>query len=277
MVSAMWQRQGVLSPTSFKVTQSDTVGWTVTIAGGWAALGAMGPTSHDTIDRYLVVKEYPTIIDLAAGGFTTNPAGLRTHRIYLVAYDKQVNGSASAARIVITEDTLGAGAPSPTNAADWTLLSYLTISPGQSYIHNADIQDSRMHAWPGTYPSTAYFTPSSGMTDAAASTGTAPFLTAIYRNGQVSLSGAVMRSNSADSFAGSNTYDLGTLDLGWRPTNTKAFVCATGPNLRVGNEKYDDFHCRVLIFPSGQVSAYIPDGNTTKYIYLDSVTYDLDV
>lgn len=277
LVSAIWPRAGVLSPIAFQVLQQDVVGWGIQVVAGWAAIGDTGPTVHDVVDRYLVVSETNLQVNLLAAGFVTNPAGTRTHRVYLAVYDKQVTGSTVAtAKIVVTEDTTGAGAPVPTGVADYLLLAYVTISPGQSYIHTANCVDARAHGWSGIRPTVSEVTLTAGIIDAAAFTSTAPAVTVIYRNGQVTLTGAVKRSG-AIGFTAGDTWTLGYLSIPHRPKTTKAFLCATGANQQVGAAAFDDYSCRVVIFDTGQIAAYMPSGNKSDYIYLDGITFDLDV
>lgn len=248
---AIWATPGVITPTSFRVEQAETLGWSVRIRPGIAVVGG-----------YLVYQ--PEAITLNVAALNTNPVGTRYHRVYLVVQDKAESGNADGyyAQLKVVED-FGAGAPTP-EAVAVLLLATFTISPGQNNIQTGHIAAKpRKASTAGDYV----------MLDDLAATGVAsgstsndsPPARVRYDHGQVRLSGSFKKITG--SFAAGAT-TLATLPVYLRPTYTVWALCGTSDPT---NSYY-----RLKVEPTGEMTAYVPAAGTPSYLYLDGASYEID-
>lgn len=257
-IGSIWFRSGIIGVNALQITQSPVVGWSVTVQTGYAVVSL----NLDN-QRYLVHVEEPVTVQLT--GFNTSPSGVRTHRVFLAVEDKLYQGNEYTAKVIVTEDTTGAGAPDPADAVTWVQLGTVIIAPGQANIQDGQINNSVRHAWMGgsASPAGVAITTNASILDAAADKNTR-YLSATYRNGLVTLTGAVKRF-SGNPFDPSEPYNLFSLNSGWRPANTRYQIAAAS-----------DGNYRLTINTYGTVQADIPAGHTPMYLFLDGVTYELD-
>ncbi len=257
LVGAIWGRTGIVTPESFLVSAGSPVGWTIKVAPGYARVAG----------SYLVRLANEVTVNLNA--INKNPSSTRTHKVWLAVFDKLIDGNVYTAKVVVTEDTNGSGAPDVANAAGVLRLATITVNSGQSYIQQSNITNSPQHTWMGTGASSDLIVLRSGFTDSSASYDTGP-LRAIYHNGQVTLRGTVNRTNDA-AFAGGSSYNPVFVNSPIRPTYTTYGICAA--KATSGDQ---DIYVRVSIAADGFVNVRIPTGYNPTTVFLDGFTYFLD-
>lgn len=269
-VGAIWPRTGIVTNDAMFVTQTAAgAGWSIDIGTGFAVCGVTDGTEPD---KYLVYQG-TTPFTVPLTGFTTNPAGLRTHKVWLAVFDKQKKsaGLIYEAQIMVTEDT-GSGAPTPTSAlfpglANVMQLATVTITTGQSSILNANIVNSVRHAnFGGSHTSVSI---TANIVDASATLALAA-PKAIRSGTTVKLQGAFRRSTLTD-FAAGATYNLGTLPAALAPVNTRIVVAPAGASTGAVAYTY-----RLTISTSGALQADIPTGYNPNWLGLDGVNYEID-
>jgi hypothetical protein len=253
---AVFARGGIIGHHSLLLTQTPTVGWSITVHQGYAYVGG-----------YLVQLVDDVTVDFA--GVTTNPAEPRTHKVWLAVYDKLAGNTETSAKILVQEDP-GTGAPAPTGTTVSMQLGHVTISPGQTSILNTHINTTYQHA--SAYDDPVVIDPAGDMVDGSAAMGTAP-LSAREGHGIVRLSGAVSRSGT-NLFQPGVMYTVGTLTSTMRPTYSRWATAACTIN-KVGTDT-GTYTCRVNITTGGEINVYTPTGNEFEWVLLDGVTFELD-
>lgn len=252
LIEAIFYTPGVITPTSFLVEQADSVGWAVKVRAGYAAT-----------QGYLVTNGADVTVNVS--GLNTNPAGTRTHRVYLLVHDKVLTGgSLYAARIAVAEDT-GSGATLPDSTAS-ILLGTFTISPGQSNIQNSHITAQPRHAsQAGSFVElTPYF--NAGFSSMHLTVDTKAPARFRFGSGRVQFSGGI-KQNSGSPFL-STSYNLGQLPLIARPKYDQHLVA---PNTGT-------YPWRLYVAKDGTFTATIPgtESNNPQYLYLDGIVYEID-
>lgn len=260
--TSIWRSPGVITPTSFRVEQADTVGWAVKIRPGRALVG-----------DYLVYQDTAITIDMSV--MNTSPTGTRYHRAYLVIDDKVQGGAEYSCRIKVVED-FGSGATPPAGVAI-LLLATIAISPGQSNIQNINIAAKPRHASHASAYAELYTdvhietTGYNGVVDASGDLNTAP-PRARYGDGRGWLSGALKRANSA-VFTGGTAYTLGALPDYLAPNYVQYLSAAS--NVSTGSTT-GGYSWRLTIARDGTMTATIPDTTSPTYLMLDGISYDID-
>lgn len=246
---AVFYTPGVITPTSFLVEQADVVGWAIKVRPGYACT-----------QGYFVSSGADITVNVSQ--LNTNPAGTRTHRVYLLVQDKVLNGTGYNAKIVVSEDT-GSGATLPESTAS-ILLATFTISPGQSNIQNSHITWRPRHAsQSGTFVNVADYMTGYKSADTGYATGPAQFR---FGSGRIHMRGGIMQ-NSGSPFL-KNSYTLGILPLIARPKY----------DVRVSAATSSSYPWRLYIAPDGTFTATLSPatGDEPQYLFLDGVTYEID-
>lgn len=274
LVGAIWARTGIITNDAFKITQRAAgADLSIDLAPGFAVLG---PTDGTSPDKYLVYQG--STLNLPLTGFTTSPAGLRTHKVWLAIYDKQKMsaGTLYEGQVMATEDT-GAGAPTPTNAlfpglVNAQQLGTFTLTTGQSTVQTAQITNSIRHANLGGSHSS--ITINAGFVDGSATLSVAS-PKAIRSGTTVKLQGAIRKTALADFTPGS--YIIGTVGDTFAPSVPRYVLAPAGSAANVTAFAY-----RLTISTSGMLSADIPAGYTNPagggpdWLGLDGVNYEID-
>jgi hypothetical protein len=253
VIGAIFPKPGSCRTNDFWVQQKAAPGWGVLINGGFYVAG--GSTNHD---RYVAYCPTQTTVDLP-GGWVTNPAAIRTHKVYLSIYDKLATGTLYGSKINITEDT-GAGAPVPSdNPIKNELLATFTISPGQSYVGDAHITNVAPKASQGV-GNTAVPLAGGYISGEASTQGGPPRYQVV--GSRVHFSGTVAKSSG--DFP-TSTVTIATMPIGIRPKYQR-YVGA----LAAGGMPY-----RLTINTDGtvQVSEL---ASTRSWISLDGAFYEID-
>lgn len=269
-----WLHEGIVTPYAFNITQSSPVGWSINVGSGHAIVAQEGTSA--LLNRWCLYSNDSQKIDLAAAGFNTNPASTRTHRVWLAVYDKLIDGTEYGTKILVTEDTTGAGAPPPTGAAAYLQLGYITVTNGTASITNDNITRTAQRAWSGLSRETNRTSLAAGIADASGSTSTAP-VSIVYRHGRVYMNGSVMRSNGAP-FARGTTYDLFIVSAFITPPTVKGLTVATSANSgQEGVTNIEDFYtANLLLYPNGTARLRTPYRNAPNFIYLDGLSWEID-
>lgn len=269
LVGGIWARTGIITNDAFAITQrAGGANFSVDIGTGFAVLG---PTDGTSPDKYLIYQG--SVLNLPLTGFVSSPAALRTHKVWLVVYDKQKMsaGTLYEAQAMITEDT-GAGAPTPTNALFPGLVSAqqlgtVTLTTGQSTVQTAQITNSIRHAnLGGSHSDVAINT---NIVDASATISIAT-PKAIRSGTTVKLQGGFRRTALTD-FAAGATYILGTVPSAFAPATQRYVLAPAGSSSGVVAYSY-----RLTISTGGTLEADIPTGYTPNWLGLDGVTYEID-
>lgn len=256
LIGAIFPRVGVMSPGSFYVSQSSPVGWTVTVAAGYARIQ----------NAYLVRLSNSVTVNLNA--INKNPSSTRTHKVFVAVYDKLIDGTEYTAKVVVTEDTNGSGAPDPPNAAGFVRIANIVVNNGMSYIAQVNIDNSfAAHTWVGSSPNASLVNIKSDFYDSSTARNTGP-VQAIYHNGQVTLRGSINRTGDAQ-FTGGGSYLVASVDSVIRPLFTVYGTCGT-PSTDAAA------YCRMSLNPDGELRAYLPKQHEPTSIFLDGFTYFLD-
>lgn len=257
LITSNWLSPGIVTPTSFRVEQADTPGWTLKIRAGVAVVGT-----------YLVQMSSTYVMSVAT--FNTAPTAARTHYVYLVVNDKNAAGTEYTARLVAVEDT-GSGVTPPVAAATLLLASFV-ISPGQSNLLDTNISPKPVNASDATdflllNPSYLYsFVTNAGGTFAPAR--------ARYGNGRVYLSGAVKRADGK-SFAAQTNINFGYLPewLAPRYDTYLSAACSTNTSTAAGT---GPLVYRLEITSAGQLVGQVMSTYTPDYLFLDGVHFEVD-
>lgn len=258
LVGAFLPRVGVTTPTGFYVTQNSPVGWSVVVAQGYARV----PGS------YLVRLTDPVTVNL--NSINKNPSSTRTHKVWIAVYDKLLDGTEYTAKVVVTEDTNGSGAPDPANAAGALNIATIVVNSGMSYISQNAINNSfAPHTWVGSSPVNSWINIRPGFNDSYAANNTAP-ARAIYHNGQVTLEGAIDRDGSGARFNGGNVYTPLSVDSVIRPRYMTYGICGA----RVTSA--EDLYVRLELGPDGTLNVRVPVGYNPSTVFLNGFTYFLD-
>lgn len=266
LAGAIWPRTGALSNDAFSISQRAAgSNFSVDIAPGYAILG--DTTSNATPDRYVVYST--ATINVPLTGFVSAPAALRTHKVFLVVFDKQKTGLGALydGQIIITEDT-GSGAPDPTTTgiAHYIQLGSFTVAAGATVVANAAISNTIRHA--GFGPSYTNISISANISDGTATTSMGT--PRVIRTGTaVRMTGSFVRT-SGNPFDANVLYILGNVPTAYRPNSERHMVgpCATnGP----GHSTY-----RLVIRTTGNVEALMPDDFSPTWVGIDGCTYELD-
>ncbi|MDP8971154.1 MAG: hypothetical protein M3N52_11810 [Actinomycetota bacterium] len=270
LVGAVWREAGVLRTSHFAVTQRAAgADWSVDITSGYAVVG--GGVGNQ---RYLVYGAGTTNMPLTT--FNTAPTATRTHKAWLVLYDKAVSGALYEAQFVITEDT-GSGAPTPPNSPSYYFqLGTITIAPAQSNISSAHIGDTRplaslnlsSHLQLGHLRQVDNLTLETGILNGSGTHGGETPKVTLYGH-TVALRGTIMRSSDLAFQAGS-TYTLCNLPAAYRPAAIRRML---GAGASAATSSYD-WRCQVE--PSGIVYAYINNAYSPTYLSLDGIYFEKD-
>lgn len=257
LTTANWLSPGIITPTSFRIEQAATPGWTINIRSGIALVGT-----------YLVQMSATYVLSVAT--FNTAPAATRTHYVYLVVYDKNTSGTEYAARIVAVEDT-GAGVAPPTAAATLLIGSFV-ISPGQSSILDANISPKPVNASDATdfvllNPTYLY----SYITNAGGAFAPARVR---YGSGKVYLSGAVKRVDG-QSFISAFNHNIGFLPE-WLAPRYDTYVTGACSTNTDGTGGTGPLSYRLQIDSTGQLVAQVETGFTPDYLFLDGIQFEVD-
>ncbi len=244
-------RDGVLTPTSFKLLPSQPQGWRIDVNGGYAKVGT-----------YLVYM--PERITVPLTGFNTNPTSTRTHRAFIAVYDALYTGTEYTSKVIITEDT-GQGAPTPTGTAAILAIGTFTISGSDTSIGAGQIDPLRVFGGPGTDRILLDGYLAANYASARAETGSSQ-LRCWYQNNEVRFAGSVKRTNEAP-FAGGSEHVVFTVPEDFRPKWTKYLV---------GNTSVSPYTFRARFGTNGLVTCYLPAGSAPTFLSFDGMTYDLD-
>jgi hypothetical protein len=262
LTGAIWSRSGIVTNTAMRVSQRAAgPAWAVAIGAGFVVLDGAG------VDRYLLYQGSGLEIPLT--GFDTTPAATRTHKVFVVVYDKLVQGAGYEAKVIITEDT-GSGAPTPALNSPVSVLQLatITVSPGQGSIQDGHIHNTVRHA--GFGGSHTIIALSDNIADASVTMELGQ--PRVIRSGTTAkLQGGVRRTSGNDFDAGA-TYILGRLDDAYRPNSTRYVIGTAGADLPAAKA----YTYRLTIRTNGNLEADIPDGYTPNWLGLDGITYELD-
>lgn len=271
LITSIWPTDGITGPTSFHLTQADTVGWSVQVSSGVAKLGGLG-AGTTSAGGYLVVN--PAAVTINLTGIQTNPIALMTHAVFLTVQDKTVYGDGYYAEIVVSTDE-GAGWAVPDAAAS-LLLGVIRVSPGQSNIQNANITAKPANASHGgaflKLADTGVL--ASGIVSADTLVADYGIARARYAAGKVTLTGAIMRTASAP-FKSETTYNVGTMPYYLTPNNP----------VWIGNATSGPYPWRLRILTTGLMQAFMPypapnkSGDTSLEVgalLLDGMSYEVD-
>jgi hypothetical protein len=260
----LWPTGGILGPSSFRVTQADTVGWSIKVSSGAAAVG--GSSQERT---YLVTSDTSITLNLASS-IQTQVIAPQEHAVFLVVQDKGVYGNGYFAEIVVATDE-GAGYSIPDGAATLP-LAWINVAPGQTNIQNTHISARPQHG----SPSYAYEKLAAGgfLNSGFVSAHTAglPISEARirYGNGRVWFSGGIQRSSGTfTGGAGSTEYTLGTLPARFCP-HDKVWLHGAGGGDTAG------VSYRLDIRDDGLMTATVPANRTFATLFLDGVSYEID-
>lgn len=260
LITSMWPNGGgVLGPTSFRVTQADTVGWSIKVTGGAAIVG-------NATTSYLVTSDSAQTINLA-GAIQTSVIATQYHYVFLEIVDKTVlGGDGYYADIVVGTDS-GAGYAQPEGAA-YLLLGTVAVSPGQSNIQNSHISAKPPNAsHGGKFENLAgYLT--NGIVSAHTTYDRVSVARMRYAAGQVRFTGGLRRTATAD-FTKNDYTPLGTVPWYLKP-NSQVWMAAAA-----GGGTLPTYH--LSIDTDGVMSAFVPTQTTApKTLFLDGVSYEVD-
>lgn len=257
LTRSIWLSPGIVTPTSFRLEQSDTPGWSFKIRAGIAVVGT-----------YLV--QMSATYNMSVATFNTSPTATRTHYVYLVVNDKNNAGTEYAARLIAVEDT-GSGVTPPVAAAS-LLIGSFSIGPGQSNLLDSNISPKTLNASDATdflllNPSYLY----SFVTDAGSTFAPARLR---YGSGRVYLSGAVKRADGK-SFAAQTNINFGYVPewLAPRYDTYLTAACSTNTSTAPGT---GPLVYRLEITSAGQLVGQIMSTYTADYLFLDGVQFEVD-
>lgn len=253
--AAFFGRAGTIGTSGFRVTQATNIGFKIRVNTGYATLTG----------GYLTYL--PADIEITLG-WTTPVSGTVNHKVFIAIYDELISGNLNKAKIVITQDT-GSGAPNPVGAAAYLQIAAIKVTASQPNIQNKDITNTALHG--GSHAPYVDISPYLQPGYNPATGGGQPGPRAVYDNGFVHLSGAVIKAS------------------GNYPRNTELHFGDTHPNMRpkyahymTGTTSVSDTNnggtmtYRLTINTDGTMTARLPNTNDCNYIHLDNITYDLD-
>lgn len=255
---ALIPRPGILTSTSFKISQSNNVGFTVMVQPGSAVVG-----------DYMVTLDGG--IDGLALGMPTGPPATRVHRIWLAVYDKNFAGTTYQASIVITEDD-GTGSQAPVNCVAYLQLARVTYKAGMPNVQDKDIVNVQYHGGMSDREYTWFqqvgviippFQDNVGSGTAEAR--------AIYTNGYVRLSGSIRRQNG-DPIVANPGVTIGNMPAALRPKFTVHMAVTT----TIDGGDGAPYVGRLRIEPDGTMYLNLSANQKPQAIILDGCSYDLD-
>ena len=250
LINANWNAAVVINYGDFAIAQrSAGANFSVDIAPGMAIVGA---TAGD--EKYIV--RLGSTVNVSVTTMNTNPAALRTHKVYLAVYDKLYAGASYNAQIFIGEDT-GSGAPTPTGSpVGYILLGTFTITTSQASIQTANIANT---------PTYADHSPPWQTYTGAMASGYAASSLAWRRVGDlVYWRGSITKS----SWPNAETLIIGTLtpSATWPAQDAWMTIAASGSGI--------DDQARVRITAAGALYITVAGpGSGTNNCYLDGICY----
>lgn len=264
------RRPGILGVEDFWVTQNIDVGWSLQVLGGYAnivqAVGAGGPGQNigGVYTVYMPLNKPDIVIPWRPPG-----SGTRTHKLFLAVYDPLIQGNATQAKIVATED-VGSGAPAPVGAAGYLQIATFTMVGGQSNLQNKDIQNLAQHGGNiGEYYDMDSLL-ASPYTSVGAS-GAPQNFRVRYEDGTVRLCGAISQKSGL-AFPNAADITLGVMRNGMVPKVNKYLtgVCAKNTSGASGTMTW-----QCVVASNGNIIARIPSTNAPLSLVFDGMTYDL--
>jgi len=263
LIGAVFPRYGRLGPGDALMLYPNQAGanWSVDVQAGWAIFATPSNPTY-AAERYLITV--PTRTNLSLTTFNLNPAATRTHKVYLVLYDKAIAGSGYSAALMVTEDT-GSGAPAPTAGtyANYAQLGTVTITTGQSNIGSTNVATTLGRAAMANGPFTVTYLNSMVGGDGAGGPGL-----------QYSLIGNTVRFQgnvkpaASGAYAAGGVYVVANVPVGYRPTATRVMLGASsGPTL-----------ARILVGTTGDISVtpFASNASNMSYVSFDGVSYEIN-
>lgn len=268
--AAFQQRSGVLGPSDFKVSQATDIGWSIAVIRGHVNIDRLY-SNGSTMDNQNYVVHMPANADPILIPWRPPGTGTRTHKVFIAVFDPLVQGNATEAKIIISED-VGSGAPKPVGAAGYLQLATITMTAGQPNIQTKDITNTARHGGNGS--NDILYSPYLGAayqevgTDGATSY---PF-TGRYEDGVMRLSGGVEKKDHT-AISSATDIVLGTPPPDLIPARDQFLtgVCTKNASGATGTMSW-----QCCITANGLIIARMPNTNAPLRLYFDGIAYDLD-
>lgn len=261
-------RAGILGYDHLRVVQSFDVGWELQVLGGYANLRQTATNAEQHLGGLYTV--YHRLNQFLTIPWRPPGSGTRTHKVFVAVFDPLIQGSATVAKIMATED-VGSGAPDPVGATGYLQLATFTMVGGQANLQDKDIQNIAQHGGDHSEYVDLTLSLASGYSGAGFPGGPDDFR-GVYSNGTIRLSGMITKQSG--NFPGNTDTVIGTLPPGFRPKRLRYLTGAC--SVSTAGTSGGTFTWRLTIAANGTMTARIPSTQAVPNLVFDGMTYDLD-